>query len=38
MMIGERLRSISTQIAQKLNKVTIPPGHRLGRPWEGAWR
>ncbi len=25
------------QIAQKLNKITIPAGHRLGRPWVGAW-
>ena len=23
--------------AQKLNKITVPPGHRLGRPWVGAW-
>ena len=22
---------------QKLNKITVPPGHRLGRPWVGAW-
>lgn len=24
-------------IAQKVGHITIPPGHRLGRPWEGAW-
>lgn len=24
--------------AQKLNKITVPPGHRLGRPWVGAWK
>jgi hypothetical protein len=28
---------IAAQVAQKLNKITVPPGHRLGRPWEGAW-
>ena len=22
---------------QKLNKITVPPGHRLGTPWVGAW-
>jgi len=27
----------SAQVAQKLSKVTVPPGHRLGRPWVGAW-
>jgi hypothetical protein len=27
----------SSQIAQHLGKITIPPGHRLGRPWVGAW-
>jgi hypothetical protein len=24
--------------AQKLSKITVPPGHRLGTPWVGAWR
>ena len=28
---------VAAQIAQKLNKVTVPMGHRLGRPWVGAW-
>jgi hypothetical protein len=28
---------ISAMTAQKLHKVTVPTGHRLGRPWEGAW-
>lgn len=28
---------ISAQTGQKLSKVTVPLGHRLGRPWEGAW-
>jgi hypothetical protein len=23
--------------AQKLNKITVSPGNRLGKPWEGAW-
>ena len=27
----------AAQIAQKLGKVTVPPGHRQGRPWVGAW-
>lgn len=25
-------------IAQKLNKVNVPTGHRLGTPWIGAWK
>ena len=29
---------VSAQIAQKLNKITVPAGHRLGRPWVGAWK
>ena len=28
---------VAAQIAQKLSKVTVPLGHRLGRPWQGAW-
>lgn len=28
---------LAAQIAQKLAKVTVPAGHRLGRPWDGAW-
>jgi hypothetical protein len=28
---------LAAQTAQKLSKVTVPPGHRLGRPWVGAW-
>ena len=27
-----------TQVAQKLAKIQIPAGHRLGRPWVGAWK
>jgi hypothetical protein len=27
-----------TQVAQKLTKVEVPAGHRLGKPWVGAWR
>jgi len=27
-----------TQVAQKLAKVDVPAGHRLGRPWIGAWK
>jgi hypothetical protein len=26
-----------TQVAQKLAKVQVPAGHRLGRPWVGAF-
>ncbi len=25
-------------IAEKLSKVKVPAGHRLGRPWVGAWK
>lgn len=28
---------IAALTAQKLSKVTVPPGHHLGRPWVGAW-
>jgi hypothetical protein len=28
---------IAAQTAQKLSKVTVPPGHHLGKPWVGAW-
>ena len=28
---------VATQTAQKLNKITVSLGHRLGRPWVGAW-
>ncbi len=31
------IAQVAAQTAQKLHKVTVPPGHRLGRPWEGAW-
>jgi hypothetical protein len=27
-----------TQVAAKLSKINIPAGHRLGRPWVGAWK
>ena len=27
----------AAQAAQKLSKITVPPGHRLGKPWVGAW-
>ncbi|PKN94237.1 MAG: hypothetical protein CVU44_07510 [Chloroflexi bacterium HGW-Chloroflexi-6] len=27
-----------TQVAAKLSKVNVPAGHRLGRPWVGAWK
>lgn len=28
---------VAAQTAQKLGKITVPPGHRLGKPWVGAW-
>ena len=28
---------VAAQTARKLNKVIVSPGHRLGRPWGGAW-
>lgn len=28
---------VAAQTAQKLSKVTVPAGNRLGRPWVGAW-
>ncbi len=28
---------IAAQTAQKLSKIVVPPRHRLGRPWVGAW-
>lgn len=27
-----------TQVAQKLAKVEVASGHRLGKPWVGAWK
>src|SRR5689334_5722960 len=29
---------VMTQTAQKLAKVNVPAGHRLGRPWVGAYK
>lgn len=29
---------VITHTAQKLTKVDVPAGHRLGRPWVGAYR
>ena len=28
---------VAAQAAQKLNKVSVAPGNRLGKPWVGAW-
>ncbi len=33
----ESIAQIAALTAQKLSKVTVPPGHRLGHPWVGAW-
>jgi len=27
----------AAQTAQRLNKIVVPAGHRLGKPWVGAW-
>ncbi len=29
---------VMTQTAQKLVKIKVPAGHRLGRPWVGAYK
>ena len=29
--------TVAAQIAIRLQKITISPNHRLGRPWVGAW-
>ena len=29
---------VAALTAQKLNKITVPAGHRLGKPWVGAWK
>ena len=31
------IAEVAALIAQKLNKITIPAGNRLGKPWVGAW-
>ncbi len=33
-----QVTALSAQIAQRLERVTVPERHRLGRPWEGAWQ
>jgi hypothetical protein len=34
----ETVALVAAQSAQRLGKITVPPGHRLGRPWVGAWK
>ena len=29
---------LSTQTAQKFNKIIVSENHRLGKPWEGAYK
>lgn len=29
---------LAAQIAEKFNKIVVSDSHRLGRPWEGAYR
>ncbi|MGA2502973.1 MAG: hypothetical protein ABSG01_02650 [Anaerolineales bacterium] len=31
------IAQVAALVAQKLNKVSISPGNRLGKPWVGAW-
>jgi hypothetical protein len=31
------IAQIAALTAQKLSKITVPTGHRLGCPWVGAW-
>jgi hypothetical protein len=33
----ENIIRITTLTGMKLSKINIPPGHRLGQPWVGAW-
>lgn len=28
---------VAAQIASHVGNVVVPPGHRLGTPWKGAW-
>jgi hypothetical protein len=28
---------VAAQAGQKLNKISVAPGNRLGKPWVGAW-
>jgi len=29
--------NVAALTAQKLNRITVPVGNRLGKPWVGAW-
>jgi hypothetical protein len=31
------IAQVAAQVAQKLNKISVTPGNRLGKPWVGAW-
>lgn len=33
-----QIAMLSAQVGEKLQKVTVSPAHRMGRPWEGAWK
>src|SRR5512136_462132 len=33
-----KVAQLSAQVAQKLSTVQVPQRHRLGTPWEGAYR
>ncbi len=40
-LLGEDWATVAmsaAQIAQKLNKITIPERNRIGTPWVGAWK
>jgi hypothetical protein len=33
----DTVAKVAAATAQKLNKITVPAGNRLGKPWVGAW-
>ena len=33
-----RIAGLCVQIGEKVQGVKVPKNHRLGTPWEGAWR
>ena len=34
----QKVALTAAQIAQKVNRVSLPRRNRLGTPWEGAWK
>jgi hypothetical protein len=33
----ETVADVATLTAQKLSKITVSSGNRIGKPWSGAW-